>query len=389
MYEIGRAELNAAQKVFDSGRFFRYGGHETVAFEREWADRIGTESAVAVSSGTAALVTALMALRIGPGDSVLVPAYTFVSTALAVISVGAIPIYTEVDETLTMCPVDAARKARKHTACMIPVHMQGMPCKMKQLLDVARANDAVVIEDACQACGGSYKGKPLGSLGKAGVFSFNEYKILSCGEGGAVVTSDKDAAERAFMAQDGSCSVWPETGEMSQAFFCGGNFRMNELNAAILRKQAPRLDGILKRLRTARRHFISNLGLPPECKIITSNDEQGNCGVCFLIQAPTAEMAERIEDAVSGVLSAHRPINSGRHVYSHWDVVNSRIGGHHPDWDAFRHSKNKHIATNYDKPLRATDDFLSRTVLCRTPYKWTDAKLKNAVKDLNSRLGAV
>jgi len=386
VYKLGASELKALKRVLDRGKFFRYGGSETAAFEKEWAALTGAKSAVAVTSGTAALIVGLKAMGIGPGDSVLVPGYTFISTALAVTAVGAIPLYVEVDETLTMCPVDMERKIRKHTACVIPVHMQGMPCNMRAIRKAARATKILILEDCCQALGGSYGKKRLGTIGDMGAYSFNQYKIISCGEGGASVTSNKTYAERAYMAQDGSCSVWPQTGKMSEAFFCGGNFRFDEIKAAMMRAQLKRLDGILAALRKTRSMFLSGLELPSGFRFVRSNDENGNCGVCFLIQAETVKAAEALEAILGKHLSVSRPINSGRHVYSAWDVINSRVGGHHPDWDCFRHPANRNIKTNYDRPLRRTDDFLKRTVLCSTPYGWNKRKVEKTVATVNRHL---
>lgn len=370
MYDIGKKEIQALKRAIDSGHFFRYGGTEVESAEREWAEKIGAKTAVMVTSGTASLIASLQALGIGPGQSVLLPAYTFISTALAVTAVGAIPLYVEVDESLTMDVEDLQRKLRAHTGCIMPVHMQGMPCNLSPILAMAAEKGIPVLEDCCQADGGSYRGHRLGSLGDVGAFSFNQYKIISCGEGGACVTSRPDVAERLFMAQDGSCSVWPETGEMSQAFFCGGNFRFNELNAAMLRVQIDKLDKILARLRRTRSRLIESLPIPEDCRFVPTHDEEGQCGVCLLIQAPSAERAAEIEaDLAAQGHRVHRPINSGRHVYRAWDVINSRRGGVHPSWDAFQHPKNARIATHYDRALKRTDDLLARTVLLHTPYE--------------------
>ena len=153
-----------------------------------------------------------------------------------------------------------------------------------------------------------------------------------------------------------------------------------------MRKQLTRLDGILTALRRTRSMFLAGIELPAGFKFVKSNDESGNCGVCFLIQAENVSQAERIEAIVGKYLSVHRPINSGRHVYSTWDVINSRVGGHHRDWDCFRHPKNKNIKTNYRQPLRQTDDYLKRTVLCSTPYEWTKEKIGKTIARINRGL---
>jgi dTDP-4-amino-4,6-dideoxygalactose transaminase len=388
MYEIGTKELNAVKRTLEKKAFFRYLGKETLKFEEEWAKLIGVKSAVAVTSGTAALIVSLKAMGIGPGDSVLIPGYTFIATALAVTSVGAIPIYTEVDETLTLCPIDMERKIERHTACVIPVHMQGMPCNMRAIRKIAKENNILVLEDCCQALGGSYGKKRLGAIGDMGAFSFNQFKILSCGEGGACVTSNRKYGEKAYMAQDGGCGVWPKNGKNYENYFCGGNFRFNDLSAVIMREQVKRLDRILTTLRKTRFMFLAGIQLPVGFKFIRSNDENGNCGVCFLIQAENVEAAEKLEAIMVKHLvpGVHRPINSGRHVYSAWDVVNSKVGGHHPDWDCFRHPKNKKIKVNYRQRLRSTDKYLKETVLCSTPYAWSKQRIGKAIDKINREL---
>lgn len=386
MYEMGAAEVRAVERVIRRGRFFRYGGRETTGFEAEWCERIGVRNACAVTSGTAALIVGLKAMGIGPGDSVLVPGYTFVSTALAVTAVGAVPILADIDASLTLDPADVERRIAPHTAAMIPVHMQGMPCNLRALRRIARRHGIRMLEDCCQAVGGSYGTRRLGAWGDAGAFSFNQYKILCSGEGGALVTDDARIAERAFMAQDGSCSVWPETGAMSEAFFCGANYRMNELNAAMLRVQVRRLDRILGRLRAARTRLAEGLTPPAGCLVVPSHDEAGNCGVCLLLQAPDVATAERLETALAPHLRAGRPIHSGRHVYSAWDVVRGRVGGHHPDWDCYKHPRNRAIRTNYDAPLPAADDYLARTVMLMTPYDLSRAALSRAITRANAAM---
>lgn len=198
-----------------------------------------------------------------------------------------------------------------------------------------------------------------------------------------VVTSNPAFAERLYMAQDGSCSVWPETGPMSEAFFCGGNFRGNELNAAVLRVQTRRLDGILSKLRLHRQQILDRLRLPAGVRVVPTHDEDGTCAVCFLLQARDVPMAERLESELKPLLSVHRPIHSGRHVYSAWDVIKSKRGGHHPDWDCFRHPRNAKIKVDYDRPLKQSDDLLSRTVLCATPYGLRASGVRKLVREMN------
>src|SRR5450830_541087 len=202
MYRIGEEEIQELRKVFESKNLFRVGdpkaGHlqEVERFEREWAEKIGTKYALFLSGGgTAALICGLAGMGIGPGDEVLVPAYTFMASASAVLAVGAIPVVVEIDDTCTVDPEDMEKKITSDTKAIMPVHMVGIPCNMEAITKIAKKAGIKVLEDCCQADGGSFKGKRLGAWGDAGAFSFNYYKIISCGEGGCLVTDNESIHE--------------------------------------------------------------------------------------------------------------------------------------------------------------------------------------------------
>ena len=181
---LGRGEL---------GRYAAAGASEVTRLEGELRDVIGVRHALAVNSGTSALVAALVGAGVGPGDEVLVPAFTWVSTAAAPLAVGAVPVLVEVDASLTMDPADLARKITPQSRAVIPVHMQNLVCDMDPIMSLAATHELTVIEDACQAVGQRYRGRRVGSIGHAGCFSFNQYKNIRCGEGGALLTDDDGA----------------------------------------------------------------------------------------------------------------------------------------------------------------------------------------------------
>ena len=187
MLRVGDAELKELEKSLKSKKLFRVGdiGKELCQvqnFEKEWAVKIGVKHALLVSGGgTSALVASLVGLGIGPGDEVIVPAYTFMATASAVLIAGAIPVIAEIDESLALSPEDFEKKITKDTKAVMPVHMIGRPANLDKIIAIARKHGIKVVEDSCQCDGGSYKGKRTGSLGDAGAYSFNDYKIMSCG----------------------------------------------------------------------------------------------------------------------------------------------------------------------------------------------------------------
>ena len=175
---------------------------EVERLEVEVADRIGSLHAVAVNSGTSALMCALVGLGIGPGDEVIVPAFTWISTATAVLGTGAVPVIAEIDSSLTLDPNDVKRKISRHTRALIAVHMRGAPCDIDTLADLAQTHGLLLIEDVAQATGGSYQGHALGSIGEVGAFSLQYNKIITCGEGGLVTTSKREIFNKALMYRD-------------------------------------------------------------------------------------------------------------------------------------------------------------------------------------------
>ena len=330
MYTIGEEEIQALAATIHSGKLFRYQGEEqsqTDLFEQEWAAKIGVQHALAVTSGTASLICALAGLQVGPGDEVILPAYTFIASALAPLAVGAIPILAEIDESLTLDPADVEAKITPRTKAIMPVHMNGLPANMDALMDVARRHDLLVIEDSCQADGGSYKGKRLGSIGDAGGFSFNYFKIISCGEGGAMVTNDAAVYERASLHHDGGCVFFKEGAAKQTPIFAGWNFRFNELLSAILRVQLTRLDGLLAGLREDKRQICEALAGASGFRFNRVNDPEGECAVMLSLLFESAQAASAFVDNLTAAgFSAYSPINSGRHVYANWEAVMEQRG---------------------------------------------------------------
>ena len=384
MFEIGQAEIDAVARVIRSGELFRYGPKGRTKwcerFERALARKIGVKYAITTTSGTASLICALTAAGIGPGDEVIVPAYTFIATALAPMACGAVPIIAEIDETLTLDPADVERKISRYTKAVIPVHMRGLPCDMRAIRRIARRRKLTIIEDACQAVGGSYRGKRLGSLGDVGTFSFNFFKNISCGEGGAVLTDDLGLYERAFIQHDGGCSFFTPAGAFGTAFFAGMNFRVSEIQGAILLEQLKRLDPILRRLRTRAAAMREPLAAAKSFRLSRSNDVEGDCGLTIplLFDAEPDALAfiERHEkDAGLG-----RPIDTGRHVYSNWEPVMQRRGSYDRRLDPFRLARRKLTYTRDMCPV--STDLMQRTVCVAVPYEATVAEARRVAKRL-------
>lgn len=245
-------EREAAMRVLESGRVNYWTGEECRSFEREFADYTSAAHAVALANGTVALELALHSLGIGPGDDVIVPARTFIATATAVVARGARPVVADVDRdsgNITSASIRAALTPK--TRAVIVVHLAGWPCDMDAIMMLARDNDLYVIEDCAQAHAARWNGRPVGTIGHVGVFSFCQDKIITtAGEGGMLVTNDEalwiaaweykdhgrsmDAMKRA-KGQSGREFKWAVEG-------FGTNWRMTEVQAAIGRVQLGKLD---------------------------------------------------------------------------------------------------------------------------------------------------
>lgn len=378
MYRIGQEEIDEITKVINSKQLFRYGdpsqGHlqEVDRFEEEWAEKIGTKYALLMcGGGTAALTCALAGLGIGPGDEVIVPAYTWLATASSVLAVGAIPVLADVDETLALDPVDAEKKIGPNTRAVIPVHMVGRTADMQSIMDVARKHGLKVVEDSCQMVGGSYKGKRTGSWGDVGAFSFNWHKIITTGEGGALVTDNQEAYERAYIFHDTGTPFRLKASELRVPIFVAQQYRADEIMGAIARVQARRLDGILADLRRIRKRYEAELA---DClRLAPNNDFEGDCGVCAAFQFDSEAQARAFGQ---GGL----PIDSGKHVYTNWEVLATKSVMHHPDMNPFNFPANQGLRMNYGEDVCSrTLDLLRRTVFCGINPDWTDEQVDASI----------
>jgi len=195
---FGTEERSEVNDVLETGILMRYGfdgPRQGVWKSRELETAIsnvfGSKYTQLVSSGTAALTTAMAALGIGYGDEIILPAFTFVASFEAVISVGAIPVFADVDDTLTLNPEAVRNAITPKTKCIMPVHMCGSMADLDALMAICKEHNLILLEDACQSIGASYKGKKLGTIGDAGTFSFDFVKTITCAEGGAVLTTTK------------------------------------------------------------------------------------------------------------------------------------------------------------------------------------------------------
>lgn len=252
---FGEAEEEALLRVLRSGTWGRLDGTEVRRFEARFAAMHGCRHAVAVSSGTVALRIALLAAGVRAGDEVIVPAYTFVATASAVVEANAVPVFADVDpHTFNLDPASVAAALTSRTKAIIPVHFAGLPADMDAIADIARAHGLIVIEDAAHAHGARYRDRAAGSLGRVAAFSFQSSKNLTAGEGGILTTSDDALAEACESVHN--CGRVPD-GAWYEHHVIAGNYRMTEFQGALLGCQLDRLDE-QQRVREANGQYLAS-----------------------------------------------------------------------------------------------------------------------------------
>lgn len=331
---IGDEEKQAVLAVLDDKNLFRFAGPSKTpsrvsTFEEKFAQYFGAQFALAVSSGTAALHCGLVALGIGPGDEVILPAYTFISSATAIIAAKAVPIIVEVDDSLTIDPADVERHITPRTRAIMPVHMRGAPCDMDRIMAVARKHNLKVIEDVAQADGASFHGKRCGTFGDVGAFSLQFNKVITTGEGGVVLTDDRILYDRARIFHDGAGGFFGGRKEpVSVPFFAGLNYRMNEIAGALALVQLGRLEGLLQGMRARKERIKEAVAPTARQKGVTfrrENDPAGDAAVALILYMPTADRAREVARALSAEnVRAGSMFNEGVpdwHVAFHWKHI--------------------------------------------------------------------
>lgn len=379
---FGKEERKELNDVLETGILMRYGFDgprkgiwKAKELEKAICETFGCKHAQLVSSGTAALTTAMSALGIGYGDEVILPSFTFVASFEAVLSVGAIPVFVDVDDTLTLDPEAVRNAITSKTKCIMPVHMCGSMADLDALQAICKEHNLLLLEDACQSIGGTYKGKKLGTIGDAGTFSFDFVKTITCAEGGAVLTNREDV----YISSDGYTDHGHDHKGTDRGAelhpFIGYNFRISELHAAVGLAQIKKLDTFLaiqKKNHTALKNVLATI---PEVSFRRIPDESGDSCTFLSWFLPTEEATKAVvaELKAQHILAGNFYwfINNW-HYISKWDHLKNAVtlNSLHPDLKAAV----KHHAT---KDFAASDALMSRCVSTAIGLTWTDEQLKN------------
>jgi len=350
-------------EVLESKSPFRWGapGSKALKFEKAYAKHIGVKYAIGVTSGTTALYTAMAAIGIGPGDEVILPAWTWYADYDAVVLCGALPVFAEIDESLAIDPNDIEARITPRTKAIVPSHLQGGVADMDAILAIARKHKLLVVEDCAQCCGGRYKGRYVGSIGDMGINSFQLSKTITAGEGGAVTSNDPKLFERALRFHSVGSLPSPYKEELNGgllAAFASCNFRMNEFTGAVLFGQVQKLDAISKAVRNNNRKVREGIADLPGLKLRKSADTEGDLGMTIFLTMETKQRRDNFLRALRAEgISASPP--GGSVVLPRDKRIENKLTIH-PDWPTFQTPQGKAIQYGADSCPR-TIDILDRT----------------------------
>ncbi len=387
---FGELERKEVQKVLDSGVLMRYGFDgmrngqwKARELENALANRMQTRYAQLVSSGTAALTVAMASAGVGAGDEVILPTFTFVASFESVLALGAVPVLANIDDTLTLDPESVRQAITPRTKVIMPVHMCGSLADLGALTEIAKEHNLLLVEDACQAIGGSYAGKPLGSIGDLGCFSFDYVKTITCGEGGALITNNEAYYQNADHFSDhGHDHVGNDRGAETHPFL-GYNYRISELNAAVGVAQIGRLDAFLeiqeKNYRTLE-HAIQDIpGV--SLRRIPDSGVQNYSFLNFFM--PTEAKAREAHKSLlaGGVDGCFYWYDNNWHYHRKWDHLKDQISlGKLP------HEVRDQLGRMKQQDFSLSDHWMGRTISVLIKIGWTEEEVIDRAGRLQSIL---
>ena len=320
---IGKEERDAVNKIFDEKSLF-YNGKRVKSFERQFADYIGVDYAIAVSSGTAAIKTALVAAGIKPGDEVITQAFTFIATVEAIVDVGAIPIIVNIDETLNMDPSEFERAITPKTKAFIPVDMLGVATEVDQINAIAAKHNLIVIDDCCESLAADWGDEKLGAQFDMCVFSFDNGKTITTGEGGMITTNNEEYYKLCLEYRDHGHENNPDFPRGRDTHRIHGfNFRTTELNAAIGIEQLKKLDLIVETNRKHYRIYEEILKNVPEISFRRIPQKCNPLCDCLIFNFPKVSQAQNFVKLINekGLGTKNVPDAIEWHFARHWDHI--------------------------------------------------------------------
>jgi 8-amino-3,8-dideoxy-alpha-D-manno-octulosonate transaminase len=390
----GAEERKEVNDVLETGVLMRYGFDgprkgiwKSVELEKAITEVFGAKYAQLTSSGTSALTTAMSALGIGYGDEIIMPTFTFVASFEAVLSVGAVPVLVDIDESLTLDIAAVKAAITPKTKCIMPVHMCGSMAWLDELKAVCEEHNLLLLEDACQSIGGMYKGKYVGTIGHAGTFSFDYVKTITCGEGGVVMTNSEDVYTK--------CDGYTDHGHDHKGVdrgadlhpFIGYNYRISELHAAVGLAQIKKLDKILSTQKANNKLLRSYLEQIPEISFRTIPDPAGDSGTFLSWFLPSADKMQAVvaELKAQGVYAGNFYwFDNNWHYIRKWDHLKKAgtLGNLPP-------AVKDALLALASKEFPASDAIMSRCISTAISLSWTEEQIKDKGEKLAAAIKKV
>jgi 8-amino-3,8-dideoxy-alpha-D-manno-octulosonate transaminase len=387
---FGDKERKEVTDVLSTGVLMRYGfdgarnGHyKALEFERTLCEITGSAHTHLCSSGTAALSTAMAACGIGAGDEVIVPPFTFVATFEAVLQAGAVPVFAEIDDTLCLNPDRLERVLTPKTKAVVPVHMCRAMARIDEIKNFCDQKGLVLLEDACQSLGATFRGKNLGTFGRAGCFSFDAVKTVTCGEGGAVITDDQNVYDRCHQYADHGHDHLggPDRGADGHPIL-GTNYRISELNAAVGLAQLRKLDQILEIQRSHKQVLKNAMADLPDVSFRLLPDPAGDSATFLSFMLPTEEKARQAAGALAeNQVPCPYWYDNNWHYFKKWDHLKTMKCAARP---AAQLCPN--LPDYSTGQLPESDAVMKRTLSMQIMLSWTDQELERRVAAVRTAL---
>jgi len=384
---FGAEERKEIEDVLSTGVLFRY-NHDALRsnhwkakdFETEVKKITGAKFAHAMSSGSTAVATALAASGIGAGDEVIVPPFTFMATIEAVLFIGALPVFAEIDETLCLSAEGIKKAITPKTKGVCLVHMCGGMADMDSIMKVINEHKLILVEDAGQSFASSYKGTSTGLFGKAGCYSFDFFKIATAGEGGVLVTNDETTYKKADVYSDHGHDHIGAVRGMEQHPYLGFNYRISELHAAVGVAQTRRVPLIKEKNRANKKLMQDLLSKTPGISFAKLADPDGDSATCLNLLLPDTATAQRVVDEMkaAGVVGFDYWFKNMYHFINQWDHIKEmrtvsklpiEILGAPQDYKNLQ--------------LPKTQEVIGRLISFGIKYKWTEEDMKTLASKIS------
>jgi 8-amino-3,8-dideoxy-alpha-D-manno-octulosonate transaminase len=393
---FGAEERKEVNDVLETGILFRYNhdaqrqGHwKTRDFEKALADFNGVKYAHTCSSGSTAVALAMAACGIGAGDEVIVPPFTYVATVEGALLMGALPVFAEIDETLCLSPEGIRKAITPKTKAIVLVHMCGSMAKIDEILAICKEHNLVLIEDTAQALGATYKGKAVGSFGAMGCFSFDFFKIITCGEGGAIITNEEKLYHLAEQFSDHGHDHIGDNRGMEAHPIIGFNYRMGEINSAIGLAQIRKMDYILSQQRKHKKMLHNTLAKFSQVSFREIPDAEGDAATFMDFFLPDEESAKAVvaalkAEGVGNFTGIQYWWDNNYHYIRNWEHVRSL------------NTPMKIVAHLLPTPqdyqnlsLPITDGLISRLISLVVKVTWTEAQMQELCAAIEKALASV